>query len=113
MLPMLPQNNEAGHFLLLIGVPCSSGDAARSAIGTRCQLLMRAGLPTCVSKHLMVRAHFRSWHETDLPKYLGDVRCWVNSGNHMLSLSFSGFDPNRTSIVQAQGMVWALFKASN
>jgi hypothetical protein len=32
-----------------------------------------------------------------MPKYLGDVRCWVNSGNHMLSLSFSGFDPTRTS----------------
>src|SRR5258708_32736678 len=38
-----------------------------------------------------------SWHETDMPKYLGDVRCWVNSGKHMLSLSFSGFDPTRTS----------------
>jgi hypothetical protein len=34
----------------------------------------------------------RFWHETDMPKYLGDVRCWVNSGNHMLALSFSGFD---------------------
>src|SRR5258706_2194711 len=31
-----------------------------------------------------------------MPKYLGDVRCWVNSGNHMLSLSFSGFDLGRT-----------------
>jgi len=31
-----------------------------------------------------------------MPKYLGDVRYWVNSGNHMLSLSFSGFDPIRT-----------------
>jgi hypothetical protein len=28
-----------------------------------------------------------------MPKYLGDVRCWVNSGKHLLSLSFSGFDP--------------------
>src|SRR6266513_5927344 len=28
-----------------------------------------------------------------MPKHLGDVRCWVNSGKHMLSLSFSGFDP--------------------
>src|SRR5260221_977540 len=37
------------------------------------------------------------WHETDMPKYLSDVRCWVNSGKHMLSLSFSGFDPTRTS----------------
>jgi len=24
----------------------------------------------------------RTWHETDMPKYLGDVRCWVNSGKH-------------------------------
>ena len=32
-------------------------------------------------------------HETDMPKYLGDVRCWVNSGKHMLASSFSGFDP--------------------
>jgi hypothetical protein len=37
------------------------------------------------------------WHETDMPKYLGDVRCWVNSGKHLLALSFSGFDPERTS----------------
>src|SRR6266404_3812300 len=32
-------------------------------------------------------------HQTDMPKYLGDVRCWVNSGKHLLALSFSGFDP--------------------
>src|SRR5258705_10117019 len=31
-----------------------------------------------------------------MPKYLGDVRCWVNSGKHLLALSFSGFDPTRT-----------------
>src|SRR4029077_6680457 len=29
--------------------------------------------------------------ETDMPKYLGDVRCWFNSGKHVLALSFSGF----------------------
>ena len=33
------------------------------------------------------------WHEPDIPKYLGDVRCWVNSGKHVLALRFSGFDP--------------------
>jgi len=38
-----------------------------------------------------------TWHETDMPKYLGDVRCWVNSGKHLLALSFSGLDPERTS----------------
>jgi hypothetical protein len=34
-----------------------------------------------------------------MPKYLGDVRCWVNSGKHLLALSFSGFDPHRTSAI--------------
>jgi hypothetical protein len=29
-----------------------------------------------------------------MPKYLGDVRCWVNSGKHMLAWSFFGFDPS-------------------
>jgi len=46
-----------------------------------------------------MRAHFchvRIWHQTGMPKYLGNVRCWVNSGKHMLALSFSGFDPIRT-----------------
>jgi hypothetical protein len=38
-------------------------------------------------------------HETDMPKSLGDVRCWVNSGKHLLSLSFSGFDPTATLAV--------------
>jgi hypothetical protein len=33
---------------------------------------------------------------TDMPKYLGDLRCWANSGKHLLSLSFSAFDPIRT-----------------
>src|SRR5260221_3807249 len=47
-----------------------------------------------------------TWHETDMPKYLGDVRCWVNSGNHMLSLSFSGFDPSETSNLIASESGW-------
>jgi hypothetical protein len=38
------------------------------------------------------------WHETDMPRYLGDVRCWVNSGNHMLAWSFSGFDLELTKL---------------
>src|SRR5713101_5317561 len=39
---------------------------------------------------------FVHWHETDMPKYLGNVRYWMNSGKHMLALSFSGFDPEQT-----------------
>ena len=38
------------------------------------------------------RNDFRIRHKTDIPKYLGDVRYWVNSGKHMLALRFSGFD---------------------
>jgi hypothetical protein len=34
-----------------------------------------------------------------MPKYLGDVRCWVNSGKHVLIASFSGFDPQATLAV--------------
>jgi hypothetical protein len=37
-------------------------------------------------------------HETDMRKYLGDVRCWVNSGKHLLAASISGFDPPATSV---------------
>jgi len=42
--------------------------------------------------------HFctKKWHQTDMPNYLADVRCWVNSGKHLLALSFSGFDPEPT-----------------
>ena len=32
-----------------------------------------------------------------MPTLLSDVRCWVNSAKHPLALSFSGFDPQRTS----------------
>ena len=43
-------------------------------------------------------------HETDMPKYLGDVRCWVNSGKYMLAWSFSDFDPERKSrVINVQG----------
>src|SRR6476646_3358259 len=52
----------------------------------------RARLPCAPSQ----RSQFRNWHETDMPKYLGDVRCWVNSRKHVLTASFSGFDPTAT-----------------
>jgi hypothetical protein len=48
-----------------------------------------------------MRAHFchvRIWHQTGMPKYLGNV----NSGKHMLALSFSGFDPTRTLALAGQ-----------
>jgi hypothetical protein len=31
-----------------------------------------------------------------MPKYLGDVRCWGQSGKHLLAVSISGFDPTQT-----------------
>jgi hypothetical protein len=39
----------------------------------------------------------RSWHETDMPAALRDVRSQGQSGKHMLALSFSGFDPKQSS----------------
>ena len=41
----------------------------------------------------------RFWDETDMPKYLGDVRSQGQSGKHLLGLSFSGFDPTETLAV--------------
>jgi hypothetical protein len=32
------------------------------------------------------------WHRTDMPTLLSDVRYWMNSGKHVLTVSFSGFD---------------------
>jgi hypothetical protein len=36
------------------------------------------------------------WHRTDMPTLLSDVRCWVNSGKHLLAASISPFDPYAT-----------------
>ena len=55
----------------------------------------RTGIATMDADLARCSANVSSWHETDMPKYLSDVRCWVNSGKHLLSLSFSGFDPGR------------------
>ena len=44
----------------------------------------------------------RLWHRTDMPTQLSDVRCWVNSGKHLLAASISDFDPTRT-LALAQG----------
>ncbi len=52
------------------------------------------------------------WHETDMPKYLGDVRCWVNSVSHMLAWSFSGFDSERTLGRSVCGRLLAFLPAS-
>jgi len=37
-----------------------------------------------------------TWHETDMPTALRDVRSQGQSGKHILALSFSGFDPEET-----------------
>ena len=37
-----------------------------------------------------------TWHEADMPTASRNVRYWVKSGKHLLSLSFSGFDPTAT-----------------
>jgi hypothetical protein len=35
-----------------------------------------------------------------MPTALRNVRYWLNSGKHMLALSFSGFDPTATFTVR-------------
>jgi len=37
------------------------------------------------------------WHDTDMPTAMRDVRSRGQSGKHILAVSFSGFDPQRTS----------------
>src|SRR5258705_10802572 len=37
------------------------------------------------------------WHETDMPTLFRNVRSQGQSRKHVLALSFSGFDPTRTS----------------
>jgi hypothetical protein len=41
-----------------------------------------------------------------MPKYLGNVRYWVNSGKHVLALSFSGFDPKPKSDLAIDQCGW-------
>jgi hypothetical protein len=40
---------------------------------------------------------FVQWHETDMPTALRDVRSQEQSGKHLLTVSSSQFDPDRTS----------------
>jgi hypothetical protein len=37
-------------------------------------------------------------HKTDMPTVFRDVRFQGQSGKHLLALSFSGFDPDRSSL---------------
>src|SRR6266576_6126265 len=58
--------------------------ASRAArMTTRCQMLAHGN-------EVIERGTSVVGNETDMSKYLGDVRCWVNSGKHLLALSFSG-----------------------
>ena len=40
-----------------------------------------------------------------------EFRCWVNSGKHLLAVSFSGFDPTATSPLRHPGHAQALIHA--
>jgi hypothetical protein len=39
----------------------------------------------------------RYWHFSDIPPWSLYVRCWGQSGKHILPLSISAFDPERKS----------------
>jgi hypothetical protein len=49
-----------------------------------------------------------SWHETDMPTALRDVRSQRQSGKHILAVSFSVFGPTRT--LQSLGWSNCLFR---
>src|SRR5258708_21570921 len=71
--------------------------------------------PECRNEHdaPSCSGDFSFWHETDVPKYLGNVRYWVNSGKHLLAASISGFDPGcvKTSAHESaqNGFLYCLF----
>src|SRR5258708_16716067 len=49
--------------------------------------------PTCKrEKSSCQHGAVHTWHETDMPTALRDVRSQGQSGKHLLALSFSGFD---------------------
>src|SRR5712671_5046595 len=81
------------------------GDAANSACGSQKVGISTDGraprnsLESPQRPTVLAKRRMSAWHETDMPKYLGDVRCCVNSGKHVLALSFSGFDPAATLAV--------------
>jgi len=49
---------------------------------------------------------FRSWHETDMPTLFRNVRSQGQSRKHVLALSFSGFDPERTFVSDGLYRSW-------
>jgi hypothetical protein len=52
-----------------------------------------------VNRHQSGQPHVASWHNSDMPPLSLYVRCWGQSGKHMLPLSFSAFDPYATLAV--------------
>jgi hypothetical protein len=48
-----------------------------------------------------------------MPTLLSNVRCWVNSGKHLLALSISEFDPERTSTASKHIVLMPSFSDKN
>jgi hypothetical protein len=46
-----------------------------------------------------MKGDFRVWHNSEMPARLGDVRYRGQPGRHVLALSLTGFDPNRTKVL--------------
>jgi hypothetical protein len=83
----------------------------------RMQLLKAAGFSMPVAKDTSLRlcpliafdrnhrdrakTNVSCWHETDMPTLLRNVRSQGQSGKHLLTLRFSGFDPQQTSLTDA------------
>ena len=55
------------------------------------------------------RQHHCMWHETDIPNLLSDVRCWGQSGKHLLAASISSILVRRTQTLVAVRLILAAF----
>src|SRR5258708_21442740 len=55
------------------------------------------GLKNGISRLALAACRFlqQNRHQTDMPSLLSDVRCWGQSGKHLLAASISPFDPGR------------------
>src|ERR1700692_2846740 len=74
----------------------SCGDAMLASIRSSNYSPMRPSLKRLGRRpaQSVALSHVSCWHRTDMPTLLSDVRCWGQSGKHLLAASISPFDPD-------------------
>jgi len=78
----------------------NDGKMAAGKLGLRLHIVnmsteseIETGFATMNQLKVCCGASVRCWHNSDMPPWSLYVRCWGQSGKHMLPLSFSAFDP--------------------